>query len=248
MTTMRTKNDLPELTPPLEQADTLRLLGEQSAAIIHELRAPLQGIRAQLRAMQRRWQLAGGDDFSDRFQLLYDELDRMGGLLDQYLQLTACPQLARETAALLRSLAISAGVRVTLQTEDALPPISGREAELRRVLVNLLVNAIQSGGDAVWLGVTRQNGMQTLTCADNGPGVPPALRERIFEPYFTTKEKGGGLGLALARRIARDHGGDLTLAAAAISAAPGIASPETAATGATFALRLPEWREENDRT
>src|SRR3569623_3341048 len=81
----------------------------------------------------------------------------------------------------------------------------------------LVEKAIQAAGEAsrepeVRIDVTTRNGAAVLTVDDNGPGVTPDARERIFDPYMTTKEHGTGLGLAIVRKIVLDHGGDVSVA------------------------------------
>ena len=126
---------------------------------------------------------------------------------------------------------------ITAEVDESLD-LAGREAELQSVVVNLLTNAAHalaktrtpSGRIAVSVDV--DGGQVEITVADNGPGIPDELQDRIFEPHFTTKgEEGTGLGLAISRRLAEENGGALSL----------LPSPS----GAAFALRLPRVVAEN---
>lgn len=128
------------------------------------------------------------------------------------------------------------GIEMTVDWPASLPPVMGNAGQLQQIALFLVHNAreaiiqhdgprgdepriaVSCGSDGTWLW---------LEVADNGPGVDPALAERIFEVFFTTKHdwKGKGLGLSIAARLARDHGGDLTL--------------QPSETGARFRLRLP---------
>ncbi len=88
---------------------------------------------------------------------------------------------------------------------------------IRRVLANLVENAVQAAeaagrAPAVRLGIAEAEHSAQLLVDDNGPGVPEEARERIFDPYVTTKEHGTGLGLAIVRKIVLDHGGDVRVA------------------------------------
>jgi signal transduction histidine kinase len=104
-------------------------------------------------------------------------------------------------------------------------------AVIGRILDNLLTNAIRhaSPGGAVTLGADRGSGLLTLTVADTGAGVAPAIAARLFEPFVTGRPDGTGLGLAIARELADAHGGRLLLVGG-----------EAASGGAVFALELPQ--------
>ena len=105
----------------------------------------------------------------------------------------------------------------------------GDETKLRQVLVNLIVNAVESCGAAGRVTVSIEASSPAsvnVIVSDTGPGVDPSANGRIFDPFFTTKQHGTGLGLSISRAIARAHGGDLVLASGG-------------GPGATFELRLP---------
>jgi signal transduction histidine kinase len=144
--------------------------------------------------------------------------------------------LAEQTLASLRPQKLFREVELRLQAASPLPQLVGDADQLRQVLVNLLLNAAQAMAGRGRLTVTlRREGEQAvLEVADSGPGVPPELRERIFEPFFSTKRsgEGTGLGLAICRKLVEDHGGRLTVA-------------EGAAGGARFRIELPLRAAEN---
>ena len=124
-------------------------------------------------------------------------------------------------------------MRVTLHPPAAPVTVRADKLLLKRVLANLVENGIHAGADAGGSGkvcVTwrAEADSVTITVDDSGKGVPEDAREKIFEPYVTTKATGTGLGLAIARKIAIEHGGELAL------------SPERAPTGgARFVITLP---------
>ena len=110
--------------------------------------------------------------------------------------------------------------RVSLRVDPDLPHVAGSRVELQQVLVNLLVNALEAMRDAgvsapeLRLRLSRpRRGQLQIEVADNGPGIPAALRETVFEPYRTSKRDGLGLGLTLCREIVEAHGGRITLVA-----------------------------------
>jgi signal transduction histidine kinase len=125
------------------------------------------------------------------------------------------------------------GCSLRVSVEPDLPKLLGRAGELQRVLINLIVNAADAAHvPGVHIDLSVQSGPDSsveLRVADDGPGVPPAIAQRIFEPFFSTKEagEGTGLGLSISRSIAEAHGGKLFLES----------SPTMP--GAIFVLRLP---------
>ncbi|MEG1537564.1 MAG: histidine kinase dimerization/phospho-acceptor domain-containing protein, partial [Clostridiales bacterium] len=140
------------------RADLLRILGENSAVIIHELKGPLAGIRAHLQLMERQICLNGNGEslFGDRFALLYGEISRMGQLINEYLSLASQrePQLKKvdpvqliiQTTMLLRSLCLSNGVMLETDLPEVQRMMLLDEQQIKQVLINLILNAQQACG------------------------------------------------------------------------------------------------------
>ena len=109
-------------------------------------------------------------------------------------------------------------VGLTLDLDGATPPVRADRRLLERALVNLIENALQAVGEAGEIRVSlraRDEGRRVeIEVRDSGPGVAPEARDRIFEPFFSTKTSGSGLGLALVKKIAEDHGGGVRLESA----------------------------------
>jgi signal transduction histidine kinase len=116
-------------------------------------------------------------------------------------------------ALLAESDAKSAKVQVSVIVPDDLPIARVDRNYFKQVLLNLILNGIQSmpRGGSLTLEAKAAHGNLEVTVTDTGEGIPKAIAPRIFEPYFTTKPKGFGLGLTIARRIIEAHGGALTL-------------------------------------
>jgi signal transduction histidine kinase len=118
---------------------------------------------------------------------------------------------------LLHHRLTSNNVRISVERQQPLPEIQADPEQLKEVLVNLVVNACEAmsaGGDiriteALEHIDARQQAV--IRVRDQGPGVPEALKDRVFQPFFTTKEEGTGLGLSIAARIIAEHGGWLSL-------------------------------------
>lgn len=221
-----------------QQEDLLRTLGEHMAEIVHELRAPLAGMHGQLQVMERQLAKEGIVSQQWRFALLYEEISRMSEMLEQYLQLmgrrppTRQPlfleKTIRQVVELLRGLILSRNIECELQPEPSLPPVTADERLLKQVLINLIVNAVEAvgAGGSLCIRLNVSDHWQCLYVIDNGPGMAADVLERIWEPFFTTKQQGTGLGLAIARSIAEEHGGTLS-----VTSAPG--------KGSCFCLKLP---------
>jgi signal transduction histidine kinase len=111
--------------------------------------------------------------------------------------------------ALLQADADARGVRIVLQVPPDLPPARLDKDQMKRVLMNLMVNGLEAmprGGTLTVSASAREDSLM-LTAEDTGDGVPAELLQRVFEPYVTTKARGMGLGLPIARRIVEAHGG-----------------------------------------
>ncbi len=139
----------------------------------------------------------------------------------------ALPAVIAETVRLARGC--RAASAIDLPVAPAAARGRGDGTEFQRALLNVILNALEANppGGRVRLTYRYDDGMHVISVADEGPGIPAALCDRVFEPYFTTRTRGSGLGLASARSAMLGLGGDLTL----------VASNER---GSTFAVRVPE--------
>ena len=225
----------------LRRAERLSALGELSAMLAHEIRNPLGSIRGTAEIL--RDDFKPGDRKYEFLEILLKEADRLNRVVEDFLRLArpvdaekkTCDLAAelREIVTLLGSDARSREVLLDLAVADALP-VKGDPEKLRQAFLNLLLNGIQAAAPGGRVTVTAaaypQNGEQQafveLAFADTGPGIAPQNRERIFEPFYTTKEGGTGLGLAIVQRIIEGHGGSIL-----VESEPG--------RGTTFRVRLP---------
>ncbi|MGE7417870.1 sensor histidine kinase [Methylobacterium tarhaniae] len=225
------------------EAERLAAVGQLAAGIAHEIRNPLAAIR-----LKAENALASPDPARARaaLDLVLDQVARLDRLLRDLLSLTQARRpapaptdlgrLLHDCAHLHDDLARAQGVRIVV--EEAPPeraPLD--EAQIRRALDNLVLNAIQHSpaGGTVRLSGGRDGERVRIRVADEGPGVPEAVRSRLFEPFVTGRPDGTGLGLAIVREIARAHGGQVRLAAPP----PHRTGTEATGPGATFELDLP---------
>ena len=215
------------------EAERLRAFREVARRVAHEIKNPLTSMRIAVDQLAR---VGTGDPArSDAaVQVLVAETDRLERLAREFSEFGRLPEGPRSDVDLVELLeelgrtAVPDGVRVRLATNGAHPAVHGYYEPLRRAFANLLRNAAEAmnGRGQVDVTVTRGSGHLSIAIADHGPGIPEDLRGRVFEPYFTTKADGTGLGLALVRQAIEAHGGTV-----AVTGTPG--------GGATFTVTFP---------
>ncbi len=226
----RMAEDLARHQTDLLEAHRLASIGQVASGVAHEINNPLGVILGYLSILRREPALADRDEL----RIIDDETRQCQAIVAGLLDLARPVRLRREEVE-LGEVARDAVARleesgrcegVTLEIAER-PPVlaSADEGKLRQIVLNLVGNALDAARDPaatatrVALSWERQDGRAMLHVDDDGPGVPPGVAARIFEPFFTTRSRGHGLGLAIARTLARAHGGDVALTARA--GAPG---------------------------
>lgn len=203
------------------QAERLAAIGEMAAGIAHELRTPLTSIRGFVQYLQgssdpKEWQEYGG--------IIIREVDGLNRIVSELLDLvrpqplhpmpTDLNQLVRETMLLARDDASDPRIAFVLELEDNLPRIEVDRGQIKQVLLNIIVNGIQAiiGIGEIHVRTRAKSAEEvSLSITDNGCGIPQNIRERIFDPFFSTKPTGTGLGMAIARRIVDSHQGTIEI-------------------------------------
>lgn len=214
---------LQEQERDLLRAEQLAAVGQLAAGVAHEVRNPLTGIKFLVEGALRpgnRTPLSEED-----LRLIHQEVVRIGRTVQGLLDFARTPppdrrrydlrDLVGEAAGITRGRAEAKPVAQRVTTPpDPVPASVDRDQSLS-LLTNLLLNAIEASppGGEVRVRVERTaGGAVRVEVADTGPGIDPAVADRLFTPFATTKPTGTGLGLTVARRIAQDHGGTLTAA------------------------------------
>jgi two-component system NtrC family sensor kinase len=234
---------LQEREQRLIRSERLATVGRMAAQIAHEVRNPLSsiGLNAELLGDEL---VDRGDEPRKLIASIISEVDRLTEITETYLRFARLPRpkLERESlGAIVTSVIDMArgelaqdGVALSVDVAAGLPEVAADEAQLRQALINLVRNAREAmsmspraGGKRLDISVREQPaGQITVRVSDSGPGIGGADISKIFDPFFSTKERGTGLGLALVHQIVVDHGGRIE-----------VASPP--GHGATFTLTFP---------
>jgi two-component system nitrogen regulation sensor histidine kinase NtrY len=235
---------------PLIRTQRVAAWRDVARRLAHEIKNPLTPIQLSAERLRRQFATAPVESralIEECTSTIVAEVDSLKALVDEFAQFARMPApravpvdlntVLRETAALYHGLL----KQITLETRlaDGLPPVRIDPEQIRRVVINLVDNAVEAlggtGGGPGQGGTGRieiatvldaPNAVVRVTIADNGPGIKPEDREKLFMPYYSTKRRGSGLGLAIVRRIVAEHGGAIDVTA-------------NVPTGTIFTIELP---------
>lgn len=196
--------------------DKMATLGELAMGIAHEIGNPLAGMKAVAQAIQFEEDLPPG--ILEAMRRFESEVDRLATFLRSFhgyaIAAVSMPQPCSLPAALddvlfwTRKEAKSAGIEIETLLAPVLPLLRADPAQLKQVLLNLVVNAIHAlpdGGRIVIAAAVRPGGVE-IRIEDDGIGIPADVLPRIFDPFFSTRQGGSGLGLTISAKILREHG------------------------------------------
>ena len=205
-------------------AEKRDLLERLLARLAHEIRNPLSSLDIHVQLLEEdlgglvpsmRTQLA------PRLEIIRGELHRLESIVDHFLRLAGpseldvepveVPKIVNHVCDLLRPEAAARQIEVTTQLDPNLPSLLADPVRLTQALMNLVINAMQAVEREGRIEVSANLVGQAILMkvSDNGPGIPQEKLASIFDPYFTTKEQGSGLGLWIAQQIATTHGGSI---------------------------------------
>jgi two-component system sensor histidine kinase HydH len=207
----------------LNQAERLSIIGQMVASIVHEIKNPLVSISGAVRIMREK---SITEEQKEEYLTVIDNEARH---LDEAVhQLLSYPRpdptvlsdidIREPLAAIQKQLSLqsnSQGVRISLKSTD-LPPVKGDRDKLYHAFSNIIINAMQAmpqGGriDLICSRSSNPDGKVIVEIADNGPGINKDILPKLFQPFFSTKSGGTGLGLVIAKSIIKEHGGNIEI-------------------------------------
>jgi signal transduction histidine kinase len=220
---VRTQARLARIEERMTHADLLATVGQIAAGVAHEIRNPLAVLRGASSRLQRLDQLPPAER-KELLGMLDEEVERMGDVVQTFLDLSRRPDSEATVFPLRpildRSMEIISvelsrcNVRSSVRWEaDDKVSIRGLPQAMHHLFLNLALNArdaMPEGGELTILVQARKAELR-IYFQDSGPGIPPTIRSKVFEPFFTTRAQGTGLGLAFVERIVIEHGGTISV-------------------------------------
>jgi C4-dicarboxylate-specific signal transduction histidine kinase len=214
----------------LAQSSRLSMMGEMASGIVHEVTQPLSaianGAHACLRVLAAEGQEVDPKQFAGKMRVMAEQAERAGQIVRRLRRFVAerepkwsdfdvCAAI-REAVALIVAQAREAGVEVQLDLPDCLPLVRGDMIQTEQVILNLARNSLEAMGDGqdgvrrlTFRASVREGKTVEVAVEDTGPGLTPDAAQRAFEPFFSTKKKGMGIGLSISRSIVEAHHGRL---------------------------------------
>lgn len=216
----------------LSRLDRLNAIAEMAASIGHEVRNPMTTVRGFLQMMRGKAEL---ERFTPHFDLMMEELDRANAIITEFLSMAKSTpsepkpgnlnDIVNVLMPLLDANALMTG-RTILFDAGLVPDILMDEKDIRQLILNLVKNGLEASPacSGVTIRTYVEGGKVVLAVADQGNGIPPEIQAKLGTPFFTTKEKGTGLGLAVCQHIADRHHAEMNFT--------------TGMTGTTFYIRF----------
>ncbi len=209
------------LKEQLSQTEHLSSLGEMAAAISHEIRNPLGIIRSSSELLKKKITVI--DPSNTVPDIIIEESTRLNNIITDFLNfarprtptLLPCSveEVIEKNLTFLSTMKEAEKYRAHREFEDDLPDISADSALLYQAFLNIIINAAQAmpDGGTIFIRTAANQNTVTVTFGDDGPGIPDDILEKIWNPFFTTKESGSGLGLGVVKKIIELHGGDIQI-------------------------------------
>jgi signal transduction histidine kinase len=215
-----------EMEDRIRLAERLSSLGHLAAGVAHEIRNPLNAIGMGLQRLKREFlpqEESKKEEYLSFADLILKEIRRVNDIIEQFLTLSRPFQLnlkasslydlLKNLVTLFREEASSQGISLQAEIDPALPLVKIDSEKLTQAFINIMKNGMQAmeKGGVLRIETRPFKDRVEVAFSDSGSGIPPEQMEKIFNYYYTTKEKGVGLGLPIAHRIIEAHGGELKL-------------------------------------
>ncbi len=236
--TIEDVSEIKALTQQLIRADRLAAMGELTAGVAHEVRNPLGIIRASMQLIEDP--RSDPEKVREASSIVKQEIDRLDKVIKALLDFgrPSSPTFVRadlndvleEVVLFTRRFASRSDVHIVEEFSRDLPAVMADPNQLKQVFVNLITNAVQAmeagDGGTITVGTSASDGFVRIRLADDGPGIPAEQLARVFDPFFSTRDEGTGLGLTIVHRIVDEHDGHIEVESAA-------------GKGTTFTIYLP---------
>ncbi len=210
-----------KLKEELSRAEHMSSLGEMVSGISHEIRNPLGIIRSSAELLKRK--MAGFDPSNTIPDIIVEESSRLNNIITDFLDFAKpkSPDLVKshvedileKNIMYIASQVEKQGCIIKKDYDDNVPEIMADSDMLYQAFLNLLINSIQAmkSGGTIYVKISLVGDTVMITIEDEGEGIPDDLIEKVWDPFFTTKEKGTGLGLVIVKNIIKAHGGNIKL-------------------------------------
>jgi signal transduction histidine kinase len=213
-----------ELERRLYRSEELAAIGELSAGIAHEIRNPLVAIKTSVNLLQDEPDLS--EEGHQLLEVVAEETDQMAAIIEDFLQFARpkpptfedvdINQVLRDVVKRYKEVDQAKQVQWVEKLDDHMPVLRLDRYQIQQVITNLILNGLDAIGDEgrLEIGSCQEQGpdsekMAHFFITDDGAGIAPDSVNKIFQPFYSTKEKGTGMGLAICRRIVDQHGGEI---------------------------------------
>ncbi|HEX9092374.1 MAG TPA: ATP-binding protein [Coriobacteriia bacterium] len=220
--TIEDVSEVKMLTDQLIRADRLAAMGELTAGVAHEVRNPLGIIKASVQLMEDSD--CSRERVREAAEVIKHEIDRLDRVIKALLDFgrpaaptlrpVDLPTLAEDVVLFTRRFASHGGVEIVSECQDAPPQVMVDPEQLKQVFVNLISNAVQAmsdGGGTLTVSCGAEDDFAFVRFTDTGPGMDLETMRKVFDPFFSTRDDGTGLGLTIVHRIVDEHGGHIEI-------------------------------------
>ncbi|MDF2570624.1 MAG: sensor signal transduction histidine kinase, partial [Sporomusa sp.] len=209
-----------KLRKDMIRLDRLNIVGQMAASVAHEVRNPMTVIRGYIQNIAKKT----GGAYSSQFDIIIEELDRANRIISDFLSLArdkyvekkreSLSKIVRDIFPLVESEALARKISCNVQLGEDLPMLLLNSEETKQLILNLSMNAldaIEEGELTISCTYNNQTSEVELEVRDTGCGMDPTDIEKVFEPFYTTKKNGSGLGLSICKSIVERHGGCISV-------------------------------------